>query len=354
MTINRRQFLATSSAIAASPFLIAQDAKPDPYADGVLWEGPPTGPDKDSFCLIVLPDTQHYSEKFPKSFTAQTNWIIEHRNIRNIQGVLHLGDITNHSTVAEWKNASASMAVLDEAKMPYAYVPGNHDYSKTGNCSDRTTLLNDYFSVDRAKKQPTFAGTYDREPTRTENSIHRWDVAGRKLLILALEFGPRNDVLRWANEMLTKYADREVILITHAHIYFDDSRYDRSKFGTKQSWNPHVYGVAKATMDDVNDGEEVWTKLISKHENVILTLNGHVLGDGLGRFESKTPAGRIVPQHLVNFQMRPHGGDGWLRILEFKTNGTMAAIDYSPVLNKSNVSKQNAFTVALPKIGSAT
>ncbi len=50
-----------------------------------------------------------------------------------------------------------------------------------------------------------------------------------------------------------------------------------------------MFAMAKATGDDVNDGEELWDKLVSKHENFILTLNGHVTQDGLGRFEVRLP-----------------------------------------------------------------
>ncbi len=124
---------------------------------------------------------------------------------------------------------------------------------------------------------------------------------------------------------------RAVILTTHAYIYFDDTRYDWKAFGNKQSWNPHSYGVAKATEDDVCDGEELWSNLVSKHDNFILTLNGHVLGDGLGRKLSQTTGGNNVHQMLVNFQMRPKGGDGWLRLLEFHADGkTVDVCDYSP------------------------
>ena len=101
-------------------------------------------------------------------------------------------------------------------------------------------------------------------------------------------------------------------------------------------------------------GEELWQSLISKHDNFILTLNGHVLGDGLGRITSAAPDGRNVHQMLVNFQMRPKGGDGWLRLLEFRPDGTtMQVYDYSPTLNQHNTSPQNQFVVTLSAVPSA-
>ena len=52
---------------------------------------------------------------------------------------------------------------------------------------------------------------------------------------------------------------------------------------------------------------------------------------------------------LVNFQMKPKGGDGWLRLLEFKEDGvSVDVIDYSPTRNECNVSSQNRFSLKLP------
>lgn len=352
---SRREILKTGAALAMSPVLFGNSGSSaladGPYADAVLIDGEPPQPESGGFTIAVLPDTQNYSEKFPETYVAQTNWIVENQASRNIACVLHLGDITNHNRPVEWENAIRAMRVLD-GKVPYFFVPGNHDYSENGGCKDRTTLLNEYFPIKNYREQSTFGGAYDKEPDRMENSFHLFSAEGRDFLVLALEFGPRRDVVRWANEVVARHQDRAAILITHAYIYFDETRYDWKKYGSKQSWNPHAYPVAKATEDDVTDGEELWNELISRHENFILTLNGHVLGDGLGRVVTTTPGGRDVQQLLVNFQMRPHGGDGWLRLLEFRPDGTTVQVyDYSPTLRQRNESPQNQFTMTLPVIG---
>ncbi|MFO0812701.1 MAG: metallophosphoesterase [Gemmatales bacterium] len=342
----RRDFLLTSAAsLAAAPLLLSQDKKPDPYADAVLLDGEPPLPDTGSFTVVLLPDTQNYSEKYPATYLAQTRWIVEQKARRNIAAVLHLGDITNHSTEAEWKNAQQAMKQLD-GHVPYFVCPGNHDYSAGGSCKDRTTLLNDYFPHSDYSTRPHFGGVYDKEPTRMENNYHTFSAGGRDFLVLALEFGPRKDVVRWANGVVGKHPRHEVILITHAFIYSDDTRYSWKTYGEKQKWNPHAYPVAKNTGDDVTDGEELWDLLISKHENFILTFNGHVLHDGLGQFRSTTPGGRVVPQVLVNYQMRPQGGDGWLRLLEFKPDRkTIEVYDYSPTRKQRNEGKENRFAM---------
>jgi len=323
---------------------------PDPYADGVLVDGEPPLPQDGAFTFAVLPDTQHYSEKYPDTFVAQTNWLVEQKERRRIAGVFHLGDITNHSTPAEWVNARRAMKLLEDGGIPFALVPGNHDYSEQGVCKDRTTLLNDYFPAAEMGKLPHWGGTYDKEPDRMENNYQFMEFADRKFLVLGLEFGPRNDVVRWANKTAKLNRDREIILLTHAFIYDNDTRYNWKKYREKQTWNPHSYAVAAATKDDVNDGEELWKKLVSQHDHFILTLNGHVLHDGLGRVTTKTKKGRAIPQVLVNFQMRPNGGDGWLRLIEMRPGGAARVYDYSPTRRQRNESKQNQFALRLPPL----
>lgn len=352
-SISRRNFLASSAAYLAAPAVLSLSPSTawaaDPYADAVLVDGAPPAPTAGSFTIAVLPDTQNYSTSYPEISRAQTRWITEERDKRNIPCALQLGDITNNNTPKEWENAVAAMAELD-ARVPCFMVPGNHDYSKSGSCTDRTTLLNEYFPIANVKDRETFGGVYDKEPQRMENSFHLFSAAGREFLVLGLEFGPRRDVVRWANEVVAAHPDRETILITHAYMYYDDTRYDWKKYGSKQRWNPHAYRVAKNTNDDVTDGDELWNKLVSRHDNFIMTLNGHVLQDGLGRLASKSRAGRTIHQMLVNFQMRPNGGDGWLRLMEFQPNGTTVRIqDYSPTRNQCNNAPENKFVIELAK-----
>jgi len=72
-------------------------------------------------------------------FTAQTQWIVANKNLLNIKYVLHLGDITNNNYDEQWEHARASFKILDDANMPYAFVPGNHDYRPRAS---RTTGIN--------------------------------------------------------------------------------------------------------------------------------------------------------------------------------------------------------------------
>lgn len=342
LKIDRRTALKAMGLTALAP---TWASGADPYADAVLHDGPPPPVGADAFTVVVLPDTQNYSEKHPATFAAQTRWALAQKADRRIAALVHLGDITNKNTPAEWANAQAALAPLN-GQLPYFFCTGNHDYGKLGGCVDRSTGLNLALPIANYRKLSTFGGVYDREPERMDNSFGFFRAGGREFLVLALEFGPRADVIRWANDVVGRHRSHEVILITHAFVYTDNRRYDWAKLGKQQSWNPHSYPLAKSG-DDVHDGQQLWDMLVSKNSNVIMTLNGHVLNSGLGRLTTPNAVGRPVPQMLVNFQMKPQGGDGWLRLLEFQPDRkTVSVIDYSPTRNQCNMSPGNRFTIA--------
>jgi hypothetical protein len=96
------------------------------------------------------------------------------------------------------------------------------------------------------------------------------------------------------------------------------------------------------------DGVELWRPLVSRHKNFILAMNGHVLGDGLGRLVS--PAhGSDISRQLVNFEIRPNGGDGWLRLIEMRPDGTAQTYDYSTTRGQRDESPQNQFMFSVPQ-----
>jgi len=89
----------------------------------------------------------------------------------------------------------------------------------------------------------------------------------------------------------------------------------------------------------------MWDELVKKH-NFVLTVNGHVLGDGTGFRTDPNLAGQNVHQMLVNYQtpILERGGNSYLRLLTVSTNGAVEAISYSPVLNEFNTGAEQQFT----------
>ncbi len=339
--MDRRVFLTSSSAVlsflelcpASITTVAAQTQENDKKT---VWPFVPG-----SWTLVILPDTQKYSRHYPGLLQLQTRWILENKDKNNIVYVMQNGDITNNNTGPEWERASRLFGILDSA-VPYALVPGNHDYdNKEGKGIRReTTKINDYFPPSRCQKWSTFGGTMEKG--RIENNYHLFDAGGRKWIIIGLEWGPRDETLQWADRLLNEYADRKAIVFTHAYLYSDSTRYDWAKKGKSQPWNPHDPIFTKSGI--VNDGEEIWQKLIKKHYNVFMVMNGHVLNDGLGFQVSKTDRDKPVNEMLVNYQMQEIGGGGRLRLLEFQPDGrTVQVRTYSPLYEQYETSPDNQF-----------
>jgi hypothetical protein len=280
-----------------------------------------------SWTMVLLPDTQVYSQKIPGLFVLQTHWIAKNKDKLNIRYVVGLGDVTETNSDPEWQNARNAIDELD-GKVSYVLTPGNHDYTPHGNSITGTTGLNKFFPASQFQNWPTFGGTM--KPGDVANTYHLFNAGGVDWILLALEWAPRNETVQWANEVLAKYPARKAILVTHAYLYDDGTRYDFAQKGTSQEWNPHTYMSDAA----INDGEELWQKLVRKN-NFALTLNGHVCHTGLGFLSSKNDAGKTTHQMLVDYQMRQLGGESYLRILEFLPDGkTVHAKSYSPLYDK--------------------
>ncbi|WP_436715089.1 metallophosphoesterase [Roseiconus lacunae] len=296
-----------------------------------------------STTVVALPDTQIYSERFPQHFVAQTEWVAKNLDRLNIAAVFHEGDITNRNTPEQWENAKEAMQPL-WGKLPVICAPGNHDMGPRGNGATHESLMSDYLTVEDFAKHDSFQGTLDSG--RTENNYSLFEAGGIEWIGIALEWAPRDRAVQWADELLTKHSDRRAILVTHAYTYFDDSVYDVTQ-RTDQSWSPYGYGV-KNSSEGVNDAGDIWRKVIHKHDNVVLVLSGHVLGDGAGRVTSKTDNGSLVHQVLANYQMLTEGGQGWLRLMEFLPDGeTIQVRTYSPVLDRFNTDPQHQFRLSL-------
>jgi 3',5'-cyclic AMP phosphodiesterase CpdA len=286
---------------------------------------------EDCWSLVILPDVQYYNETFPGLFELQTQWIRSHADTLRIQYVLLPGDITNTNSDKNWENASCALGLLD-GRVPYAMCTGNHDCGPGGNAADRTTGLDRTFPYERLAGWSGLAGV--KTAGQMANSYHLFEAPDlSRWLILTLEWAPTDSTLQWASEILAKYPDRKAILVVHAYLYYDDSRYDWKAKGKKQEWNPHDYPTQPAG----NDGQEIWDKLIRRHNNVFLVVSGHVIGDGTGLLISRTDGGNSVIQMLVNYQspIQDIGGRAWLRVLTFsKDLKKITCWSYSPLLKQ--------------------
>ena len=296
------------------------------------------------FTLAILPDTQIYAESFPHIFTAQTQWIAKNRDEHNIVFALHEGDITNDNSETQWRRAAESMSVLDGI-VPYAVVMGNHDMGPGGTCEVRDSpLFNAYFPVSRFESLPTFGGTF--EPEKLENTYHHFEAADTGWLIVALEYLPRDRVLQWANDIIASHPDRQVLMVTHSHLYNDATLHgSRPDHDSK----PESVGIV-SDAEGVNDGQDTWRKALRRHENMRFVFNGHFLGsaNNVGRGNE----GNLVHQMLSNYQHMDEGGGGYLRLVKCDPeSGTVSVKTYSPYLDSYLTDPLNEFTLEGVELG---
>ena len=320
--------------------------------DGVS-AGPDAGLGEVAYSIAVLPDTQYYASSWPDVFNAQTRWLVENRGPQQLGFVLHTGDIVDSDTPEQWMVASQALHMFD-GQLPYVITAGNHDYKDP--LADRMGMGSVYFPPSDFAANPWFQGTF--EPDHIENSYSLFDVPGGQWLVLALEFGPRDEVVAWANSVLAAHATTPAIVITHAYLYRDGTLYDNVG-APDQLFNPHMYVMANQPGTTINDGAELWTKLIAPNSNVKLVFSGHdVNGKGTppgttARLTSTRPDGTLVHQLLANYQTclsapceSVHGGNGFLRLLRFSADGMRMGVEtYSPYLDSSLDDEGNRFVV---------
>jgi 3',5'-cyclic AMP phosphodiesterase CpdA len=294
----------------------------------------------------VLPDTQYYASSFPEIFADQTRWIVDQKERFNIAVALHLGDVVDTANdKAQWQTADSSMRIMD-GHVPYIIVPGNHDTD-----ANRVGLIDNYFAP---ATMPWVAGTMIEG--KIENSFTLVDIGAQQWLILGLEFGPRDSVLAWADRILKKYPTLPTILVTHAYLYEDGSRYGMSAPGladpqpTGQRFAPEAFGYTRG--EGINDGEHIWRKLIVPNHNVRLVLCGH--DNGVAQLSTFRPDGSLVHQVLSDYQWLYQGtadyagGSGYLRLFEFDYRRKEIRVrTYSPYLNRYMTDDANQFTLSL-------
>jgi len=312
-------------------------AEPASADSGVGPEAPAARP----ATIIVLPDTQYYASSYPDVFAGQTKWILAQQLPLNIAAVLHVGDIVDGDTQSQWNVAGTSMHSLD-GKVPYVVVPGNHDTN-----GSRVTMMDSYFGP---ASMPWVNGTMTAG--QMENNYALIDVGPQQWLVIALEFGPRDAVVAWAEKVLKAYPTTPAILLTHAYLYSDGTRYNVAVGGTDSSkdifqwWYPQYYGFTPA--EGINDGEMLWQKLVLPNSNVRIVLCGHQTG--WARMTSTRPDGTSVHQVLSDYQWLDgkNFGFGYLRVLQLDyVKKTIAVQTYSPYLQQYLTDDANQFTLDL-------
>jgi hypothetical protein len=266
------------------------------------------------FAIIVLPDTQVYSQSYPMIFSNQTQWIVDNVEDMNILLVLHEGDIVNNDVTAQWISANASMSLLD-GHVPWAVLPGNHDGADVGGPSENLVNYNNYYSYSRFSGETWYGDAYNNVNT---NSFMLFSGGYDDYIIFNFQYHPSDAVLAWANTTITAYPNRRAIVVTHDYLNTDGTR--------------------------TTEGDHIWNSFVYHHaDQIFLVLCGHMHGEAR---RQDTINGHVVYQVLADYQTEANGGDGLLRILEFyPAQDTIYVKTFSPYHNTYETDADSQFTL---------
>ena len=255
--------------------------------------------------IIVLGDIQEYTNSSVcETYLHRTmGWISAQKQYGGqINCVLQVGDITNGNLRSQWDRFYNSTISTAE-EILYVTCTGNHDYDWDSNykINDReSTHINEYakFPLTQENIVEYF------ETDKIENIVVANTIHNERYDILVLEFGPRTEVVEWANKYVSVNSDRKFILMTHEFLTREGERINTDSYAERQFRNTTW-----------SSPEIVWQKLIDNNDNIVCVLCGH---NGFSKqLYTKNRVGREVPQILFNLQYQENGGDGWVQLWEF-------------------------------------
>ncbi len=275
-----------------------------------------------AFTIVVIPDTQRYlgqgCKATPEStdpvtnphLQAQVDWIIANKTSQNIAFVTHVGDIVDRNIPDQWAVAKLHLDKLLGA-VPFSLTVGNHDMKSDGDAA----LFQQHFPATAFASQPWYLGSYqhDREDQHVSannvNSAQRFEAGGTRFLHLSLECNAPDDVLAWADGVLSNYKDRTAIITTHMDIGIID----------KPKTNDGYIHDPKGRMKWVkihgsrgNTGEQMWDKLYRKHPNLLLVLSGDQSRVTAHRVDRAADDGHLIYGLLSDYMSEPA-----LRLMRF-------------------------------------
>ena len=273
----KRHILITIAIITLCTATMAQSPKGEPQIPVY-----PQLQDEKSFSMILVPDPQSYV-KFAANqplFELQTAWIAQNIDRLNIKAALFTGDMVeqNGKLISagipnenngdqtgrqQWEAVSRALARLDN-RIPYIVAQGNHDIGHI-TATDRHTVAPQYIYPERNIKFekalvatcPNWQGVHTMENSAYEIQ----DKEGGKLLIVTVEFAPRDEAIEWAKELTAskRFENHRVILLVHSWLN------NRGERIAKEGY----------TLTPCNWAEAVWQKLVYPSKNISLVLCGH-------------------------------------------------------------------------------
>ena len=314
---------------------------------------PKYDPDDYSYSMMVVGDTQIVSKysmkglatgKFTKGNTYMDmiyDYIVDNVETKKVKHVFGLGDVTEYNSKNEWEEAVRVTSKMNGV-VPYSIVRGNHDLAtswwtgssvlggnqsswapyftydytdgtsgtvtyalENGKTVDKTTCdgyYGTYFGTANSAYTSQFAYSYNNSP----NTHIQFFTGNDKVeyMVVVLDYGPTDDMLNWASNIISQYPNHNVIVTTHGYMWGEYSMDGATYYGKRyiDSNDGGMSATKGANGSAANDGGEMWNELIKKHSNIKMVLCGHVDVETVEYRKDLNDFGDPVIQMLINPQ----------------------------------------------------
>ncbi len=300
----------------------------------MFFDAEPIPADSYAYTFAVLGDTQNMCAFYDSHFNGLYEYVYDNIEAMNIEAVLGLGDITDtkdgDATPVEWERALAAHKIIDDVVLNIP-ITGDHDniywYNTTLAKLNYGKLLNRYSDTD------------------LRNGYITADIGGIPYLFMCFQKGPADEVLEWANGVVAQHPDHNVVVLTHSYLHHDYTTLDKN--------DQHVAGMT-------NYADQIWDKFVSKHENIVLVLSGHIGHDYVVVNQRKGEKGNTVTEMLLDFQSSDNGaksyevsenGLGVVNMFHFSEDGKTLTIETYSTVMKKHFMEINQLTVELDTVG---
>ena len=274
-------------------------------------------PDTESaqFTLIVMPDTQYLFDEdriHPVPLEESFEYVLSCAQRRGLQDdnivfLAHLGDVSQNGYAEEYAAATKVFDLLDEQRVAYSVLAGNHDVGSNTDDTRGKTPYSETFNPARFAR----SSTWHSSSPDGYNNCHIFRAGGRSWMLLSLDWRMSAAGFAWANSVIAANPKLPVIVTTHDLVYADDS--GAAYLGTY--------------------GQQLWDQLIKDNDQIFLTLNGHYWPPGSTTMTNT--AGHDVFMHITNYQNRYYGGAAMIRSYRFDlARNTVDVSTFSPWIAK--------------------
>ncbi len=290
----------------------------------------------ENFVFVALPDTQNYTSITSPAdlYTRQTQWIVENEETMNIRFVTHLGDLVNSpSSQSQWLRCTDAMNLMNN-QVPYGTCPGNHDLAS-----------GDTNYITRFGPNPTHSSSVGRWINPGNSQPYDWyrgasprgyssyqvvTVNGRDYMFLHLDMDCPDQDLVWAAGVLAAHPKTLTMVTTHNYLAETGGS---GIYGSGTGQRGYTAQANISIGPDRNRPLDVFNSVVKPFNQVYMVICGHNFGTY--NLEATNNAGKKVHEVLADWQSLPNGGNGFLRIMEFRPQqNQIVNTSYSPYLGR--------------------